>query len=194
MTRAMNVAAESTEPSLILSRPSTRSAAAMLLFASLAFASPIAAQDGTGEKDLLAELQACRSIAVPAERLACFDRASATLVEARDSGEVRLVDREEIQQTQRGLFGFTLPKLDIFGSGNDDEIDMLESTITGVSRYGRNGYRIKIEEGSVWQIDSAPSRLRMPRPGDEIVLKKASLGSFFIRIAGQIGVKGKRVE
>ncbi len=129
MTRAMNVAAESTEPSLILSRPSTRSAAAMLLFASLAFASPIAAQDGTGEKDLLAELQACRSIAVPAERLACFDR-----------------------------------------------------------------YRIKIEEGSVWQIDSAPSRLRMPRPGDEIVLKKASLGSFFIRIAGQIGVKGKRVE
>ena len=87
MTRAMNVAAESTEPSLILSRPSTRSAAAMLLFASLAFASPTSAQDGTGEKDLLAELQACRSIAVPAERLACFDRTSATLVEARDSGE-----------------------------------------------------------------------------------------------------------
>lgn len=143
---------------------------------------------------MLADLQSCRAIAAPDDRLACFDRASATLFAARDSGELRVVDREEVQETRRGLFGFTLPKLGVFGSGDDEQLDMLESTITGVSRYGRNGYRIRIEEGSVWQIESAPSRLRTPKPGDEIVLKKASLNSFFIRIAGQIGVKGKRVE
>ena len=172
-----------------------RTSALALAVSGLASASPGAAQEGDpGRSDMLAELQSCRSILVPMERLACFDRASATLVAARDSGDVRLVDRAEIQQTRRGLFGFTLPKLEIFGSGTGEEMDMLESTITGVGRYGRNGYRIQIEEGSVWQIDSAPSRLRTPRPGDQIVLKRASLGSFFIRIAGQIGVKGKRVE
>ena len=161
----------------------------------LALASPGASQDRSGERpDLLAELQSCREIVDPAARLTCFDRASATLVAARDSGEVRVVDREEVQETRRGLFGFTLPKLDVFGAGDDEELDTLESTITGVSRVGRNGYRIQIEEGSVWQIESAPSRLRTPRPGDAIVLKKASLNSFFIRIAGQIGVKGRRVE
>ena len=176
-------------------RVGARTTAALLLSIGVTFATPASAQDANPARpDLLADLQACRDIDDPARRLACFDRASASLLAARDSGEVRVVDREEVQQTRRGLFGFTLPKLGIFGAGDDEQLDTLESTITGVSRVGRNGYRIRIEEGSVWQIDSAPSRLRTPEPGDAIVLKKASLNSFFIRIAGQIGVKGRRVE
>ena len=166
-----------------------------LVAAGLALGAPAAAQQESAERpDLLADLQSCRNIEDSARRLACFDRAAGSLLAARDSGEVRVVDREEVQETRRGLFGFTLPKLGIFGAGDDEQLDMLESTITGVSRVGRNGYRIQIEEGSMWQVDSAPSRLRVPKPGDAIVLKKASLNSFFIRIAGQIGVKGRRVE
>ena len=176
-------------------RVGPRAAAALLLSIGATFATPASAQDANAARpDLLADLQSCRNIDDPAQRLACFGRASASLLAARDSGEVRVVDREEVQQTRRGLFGFTLPKLGLFGAGDDEQLDTLESTITGVSRVGRNGYRIRIEEGSVWQIDSAPSRLRTPKPGDAIVLKKASLNSFFIRIAGQIGVKGRRVE
>lgn len=167
----------------------------LLLATGVAFGSPAAAQQSNADRpDLLAGLQSCSAIEDPARRLACFDRAAASLLAARDSGEVRVVDREEVQETRRSLFGFTLPKLGIFGAGDDEQLDELESTITGVSRVGRNGYRIRIEEGSTWQIDSAPSRLRTPKPGDAIVLKKASLNSFFIRIAGQIGVKGRRVE
>ena len=172
-----------------------RAAALLLLATGVAFGSPVAAQQSNADRpDLLAGLQSCSAIEDPARRLACFDRAAASLLAARDSGEVRVVDREEVQETRRSLFGFTLPKLGIFGAGDDEQLDELESTITGVSRVGRNGYRIRIEEGSTWQIDSAPSRLRTPKPGDAIVLKKASLNSFFIRIAGQIGVKGRRVE
>ena len=176
-------------------RVGAHAASALLLSIGVAFATPASAQDTNAARpDLLADLQSCRDIDDPARRLACFDRAAGSLLDARDSGEVRVVDREEVQQTRRGLFGFTLPKLGIFGSGDNEQLDTLESTITGVSRVGRNGYRIRIEEGSVWQIDSAPSRLRTPKPGDAIALKKASLNSFFIRIAGQIGVKGRRVE
>lgn len=179
-------------PQLLIRR---RTATPFLLAVGLAFGTPAAAQQSIAERpDLLGDLQSCRSIEDPARRLACFDRAAETLLTARENGDVRVVDREEIQDTRRGLFGFTLPKLGIFGAGDDEQLDMLESTITGVSRVGRNGYRIRIEEGSIWQIDSAPSRLRTPKPGDAIVLKKASLNSFFIRIAGQIGVKGRRVE
>ncbi len=172
-----------------------RSAAFLLFAVGAAFGTPAAAQQLNAERpDLLADLQSCRAIDDSARRLACFDRAAASLLAARESGEVRVVDREEVQETRRSLFGFTLPKLGIFGAGDDEQLDELESTITGVSRVGRNGYRIQIEEGSIWQIESVPSRLRTPRPGDAIVLKKASLTSFFIRIAGQIGVKGRRVE
>ena len=172
-----------------------RSAVLLLVAVGVVFGSPVAAQQSNADRpDLLADLQSCSAIEDPARRLACFDRAAASLLAARDSGEVRVVDREEVQETRRSLFGFTLPKLGIFGAGDDEQLDELESTITGVSRVGRNGYRIRIKEGSTWQIDGAPSRLRTPKPGDAIVLKKASLTSFFIRIAGQIGVKGRRVE
>lgn len=159
-------------------------------------ATPLAAQDAGNERpELLADLEACRAIAEADARLACFDRTSGAIIAANDSGEVRMVDRQAVEETRRGLFGFTLPKIGIFsGSGDDDEMDLLESTISGVSRVGRSGYRITIPEGSVWQINSAPSRLRPPRVGDTVVFKKASLSSFFIRIAGQMGVKGSRVE
>ena len=43
-------------------------------------------------------------------------------------------------------------------------------------------------------MSNVPMRLRPPRVGDEVVFKKAALGSYFIRIAGQTGVKGRRIE
>ena len=53
---------------------------------------------------------------------------------------------------------------------------------------------ITIAEGSKWQMSNVPMRLRTPREGDAVVFKKAALGSYFIRIAGQNGVKGRRIE
>ena len=87
--------------------------AAFLLFAvGAAFGTPAAAQQSNADRpDLLADLQSCRAIDDSARRLACFDRAAASLLAARDSGDVRVVDREEVQETRRSLFGFTLPKL-----------------------------------------------------------------------------------
>ena len=61
-------------------------------------------------------------------RLACFDRAAGSLLAARDSGEVRVVDREEVQETRRGLFGFTLPKLGIFGAGDDEQLELNDAS------------------------------------------------------------------
>ncbi|OBX19142.1 hypothetical protein A9995_08360 [Erythrobacter sp. QSSC1-22B] len=145
--------------------------------------------------DHIAELKACRGIAVEAQRLACFDRSVGAIIAAADSGEVKVVDREDVRETRRSLFGFALPRLGIFGSVDDEEdISMLTSSITGVRRLPRDTYIITIAEGSKWQVNNAPLRLRPPEVGNSIVLKKASLGSFLIRIDGQIGVKGRRIE
>jgi hypothetical protein len=156
-----------------------------------------AQQPAAPQPDYLAALKSCQAVATDAERLACFDRAVATMVTAADGGEVRLVDQEEVRKTRRRLFGFSLPDIGLFGDndGEDDELDTLQSTITSV-RYSRSdAFTFQIEEGgATWQVSNAPARLRPVKPGDKVEFKKAALGSYFIRINGQIGVKGRRVQ
>lgn len=165
--------------------------AAALSIALVGLASPALAQDDS--PGYLDRLATCRSIEEPDARLACYDREVGAVVAASEEGEVRLVDREEVRQTKRKLFGFTIPK-GLFGSDDKEEMDLLETTITRVAPYGRSGYLITTEEGSVWQISNPPMRFNPPKSGQAVVFKRAALGSFFIRVNGQLGVKGVRIE
>jgi len=119
------------------------------------------------------------------------------VVAASDEGEVRIIDREDAKKTKRRLFGFSLPKLGLFGDDDDkdEEIELFQSTITNVSISGRNTVIITIEDGNaVWRIPSAKARTMRAKPGDKVEFKKAALGSYFIRINGRIGVKGRRIR
>jgi hypothetical protein len=166
----------------------------------MAFTAHAQETDGTSDTDYVEALKACQSIAGDAERLACFDRAVSSIVTASDSGEVQVVDKEQVEQTRRSLFGFSLPKLGIF-SGDDDEGDeekkqranLLETSVSSVS-YSRDSIFFGTPEGAVWRISNPPKRLRTVKVGDAVVLKKATMGSFFVRINGQTGVKGRRVR
>ncbi|MBH1944796.1 hypothetical protein I5L01_11185 [Erythrobacter sp. YJ-T3-07] len=171
--------------------PKISVAAAALSIVLATLAAPAQAQeDSPGYLDRLAT---CRAIEDSEARLACYDREVGAVVAASEQGEVRLVDREEVRQTKRKLFGFAIPK-GLFGGDDNDEMDLLETTITRVAPYGRGGYTITTEEGSVWQISNPPMRFAPPKSGQSVVFKRAALGSFFIRINGQLGVKGIRVE
>lgn len=150
-----------------------------------------------GEPDHIASLETCQKIASDTARLACMDAAVSAIVSASRDGDLQIVDGEDVRQTRRRLFGFSLPNLNIFGGddGEEDELDMLESTITSVRYTASDAFQFKIAEGdALWQVSNAPPRLRKVEVGDPVVFKKAALGSYFIRIDDQIGVKGKRVE
>lgn len=166
--------------------------------AALGVATSAGAQE-PGEPDYLDALKNCRAMTDPAARLACFDREVGTMVAATDAGELRIVDRDDITRTRRGLFGFSLPDFGIFGDDDDgpeeESMDMMESTITSVRSIRGDTFIFSIAEGgAVWQISDAPARLATPEVGDSVVFKKASMGSYFIRIDGQIGVKGRRIR
>ncbi len=164
----------------------------------VAGASPSAAQvsQDAAAADYLGGLKQCRAVAEPSARLACFDEAAAAILAAADTGEVQIVDREAVRETRRSLFGFSLPKLGIFGS-NDDEGERLEKTmqseITGVQRLDSDSWRIAIAEGSVWQVSDAHRGFK-PRVGAPVEFERAAMGSYWVRVDGQIGVKGRRVE
>ena len=141
-------------------------------------------------------LKACRAIAADAERLACFDRTLSVVVAAEESGDLRVVDKEQAQKTRRKLFGFSLPDLGIFGGEDDDagEDDLFQTTITSARRLSSKRWTFTTAEGAVWQINDAPRRLRSIKEGQSVEFKEASLGTFFIRINGQMGVKGRRIR
>lgn len=159
-----------------------------------------AQEDKPTTTDHVAALRACQAEADGARKLACLERASGALVAAVDSGDLRLVDRQQREKQRRGLFGFSLP--DIFGGDDDDKdgkpemeaMQTLVSTITSVRQIDRKTYVFRIAEANAeWRIDEAPSRFIMPKVGETVEFKKAAMNSYFIRVGKQIGVKGKRI-
>lgn len=156
---------------------------------------PLSAEETPPAADHLSGLRACLQIADPSTRLACYDGAAKAVVSASDDGRLKIVDQAEIRRTRRGLFGFSLPDLGIFGGGDEEpDMEMLETTVASVRYTGSDSFVFRTPEGGLWQVTNAPSRLNEVKVGDPVVLKKASLGSYFVRIKGQLGVKGKRIE
>ena len=145
---------------------------------------------------LVAGLRSCRAIAATGERVACYDNKVGALLGAVDSGDVRLIDREQMRKTKRQLFGITVPDIDILRGDANDEAEvseLFETTIASGRQTGPATWRFTTEEGAVWEINNPPRKLAPIKPGDKVAFKRASLGYYFIRINGQIGVKGRRV-
>ena len=177
-----------------------RHRAAICACAALALYPAAAAAQDAGEASALDPLKACQAMTDPAARLACYDAAVADVVTASDQGDLHVVDAETVRETRRGLFGFSLPDLGIFGGGDDDGdeddgLDMLETTVTSVRYFTPRSFTFRIAEGDArWEVSDAPSRLMKVESGDPVVIEKGALSSYFIRFDGQNGVKGRRVE
>jgi len=181
----------------------TRTAtAACALLATFTVSAPLVAKDeaAPGENSYVTALRTCQGKTDPAERLACYDTAVAAMVAASSEGEVRVVDAEAVRQTRRKLFGFTLPDLGIFGGDSDkdnpekaEEFTTLNTTIAGVRASGKT-LAVTTAEGAEWQLDELPARLMKPRVGQTLEIKKGALSSYFLRINGQKGIKGRRVQ
>lgn len=170
------------------------------LTASLMTVSPAVAQEqrqkGTSIQNspLIGKLETCTAITDNADRLACFDREVGALVGATNEGEVKVVQTEDIAQARRRLFGFSLPNIGLFGDASEDEITLLQSTITKVQQVGPKEWHIWIEEGNAqWQMKGTSIRTRAPKVGDPVEFKPATMGTYWIRVDGRNGVRGNRI-
>ena len=108
-------------------------------FVLLVVAAPAAAKDKEPppRPAQVQELYNCRDIADSAARLACFDREVGELQAADTKRDITFADRETVKKTRRGLFGFTLPSLGLFGGdGDEDEIKSVETTVASSSQVG----------------------------------------------------------
>lgn len=154
-----------------------------------------AAAQATAERPAaLNRLVECRAIGDAAQRLACYDTAAEALDSAERQGEVVVVDRGQLREARRGLFGFDLPSMPSFLSRGEAEerIEAVETTLVRASQSGDGKWTFVLADGSTWrQVDSAPVRFRN-REGMPVRIRRASLGSYQLLVDGSRAVRARR--
>ncbi|MEG3177195.1 hypothetical protein U1872_13210 [Sphingomonas sp. RB3P16] len=174
--------------------------AALLIPALLAAPLPAAAQAVENRGDaLVSAIAACRTVAED-QRLACYERTSAALIGARDRREIRIVDRETVQRAKRSLFGFSLPHLNLFGTGKEDpradsdtDVKEITSTVTSVRQAAYGLWSFGLTEGGEWQSIRESTSFE-PHRGDTITIKAGILGHYTARIGKDRAVDVKRLR
>jgi hypothetical protein len=162
-------------------------AVAFIAGGGLAWAKPMPAGNPRSVQSLLD----CRAIADSAQRLACYDKAAGTIAEAISKKDLVLIDKERATAAKRSLFGFSVP--DFAGLLGGGDIQQIEGTVTGVGNNSDGGWTIRMSDGSLWtQTDDTPVALP-PRHGDKVIVKRGTLGSYFLRLGNQPGFKVRRI-
>lgn len=141
------------------------------------------------------DVTACRAIQDEKARLDCYDRTVGALSSQVQARDVVVLNRAEVRRTRRSLFGFNLPRLPFFGGGGgggEDDIDEITSTITSASPLANGRYRVVLEDGAVWRTTEAV--VTIPRAGRPITLKKAMMGSYFMKVGNGRSVRAMRIN
>ena len=170
---------------------------ALIVPSTLGFANVVAAKDKSPPPpQAWQEVVKCRDVADPAARLACFDSQVGKLEQATAKGDVVMADRASVRETKKGLFGFKLPSLGIFGGGDadKDEVNSIEGTIAAARPFGYGSWRITLEDGSIWEQTDDERPVFDPARGNKVKVYKGALGTFRMNIDGQRAIKVRRVE
>ncbi|MBO9379415.1 hypothetical protein GG804_21815 [Sphingomonas histidinilytica] len=170
----------------------------VILAAALAVTAPASAEKTHERPELFRNLLNCRAITDNAARLACYDQSASALEQAEAKKDLVVVDRKEIRETRKSLFGFTLPKIGLFGGGDKEEgddkdaITELQSSVQAARMIGGGNWSLSLVDGGTWETMSALNDA--PRSGDKVRIKKASLGSYLGQVGINRGVRFRRVE
>ncbi len=174
-------------------------AGGLLAATTLPMSAPASAKDdskaGLKRPAIFEDLVNCREVEDPDERLACYDDKVAALDEAQKKDDIIVTDRAAVKEAKRGLFGFNLPKIKIFGGGDDDkdEIKEIDGIIASVSSRGGK-WLITLEDGAKWQQISSERLALPPKAGMPVHIRKAAFGSFLVNIRGQRSIRMRRVN
>lgn len=169
-----------------------------MIFAAALAALPAAAaaqsdDDAPERPELFEALVRCRAIAHESARLRCFDAAAANLQQAAERRDLVVVDRQQVRENRRRLFGLPLPDLGgVFGDDDEDEVDSIESTIVSASQIDYGRWVVRLEDGSTWVQTDNEIIAGRPRPGQPVRVNRAALGTYMMRVNNQPGVRVRR--
>lgn len=163
----------------------------------LLFLAEHAGAQTTGGDGVLQSLLRCRALPSPEAQLDCFNKATSTLEAAVRTKEVTILDRQDVRKARRSLFGFTLPRIPLFGErdkdGTREDFEQLETTIAGTRTLANGRFEIRLAEGdAVWATTDPMSF--PPKTGSKIRIRRGALGNYFLNIQGERSVRGMRLR
>lgn len=146
-------------------------------------------------------IYACAEITDDSERLACYDETVGRFEAAEASGEVTTISKAEVEELQKDSFGFSLPSIPRivmpkFGGGDEDgELKTVTVAVTEVERLRYDNLRVTLENGQVWEQTDGKRIQFSKRLGVESAsIKRASLGSFMMKLDGGSSFRVKRLR
>lgn len=142
---------------------------------------------------------ACRAITDGPARLACYDSNVEALQGAEARRDIVVVDRAAVQKTRRSLFGFSLPSLDLFGGGgggkpgkaDEDEVKEVTEPVRSARQDGEGNWIVVLESGATWHQTEGQLALA-PKVGASVTIRRGAIGSYWMKVGAQPGVKVKR--
>lgn len=150
----------------------------------------------------LAKVYACAGISGAQERLACFDAAVAGLKQAETKGAVAVVSPETQAAAAKQAFGFAdggaaaqAAKAAAKGApAPAPEPDVVAVKITEAVKGRDNRHRFTLDNGQVWeQVETDKVQGLKPLPASAEI-RKASLGSFMMKINDGRAIRVRRVK
>lgn len=160
----------------------------------IALAFPGFAAIAAPRAELVNKLVECRTMTDPDKRLACYDAQVAALDAAEKSKDLVIMDRQQVRETRRSLFGFLLPQ---FNPGGDkaesaDDIKEIDAAIISAQRTSGNGWSFVLSDGAgTWTTTDA--LFSPPRRGDKVHIKKGMMGGFLGSVGNSDGIRLRRV-
>ncbi|MEG3182284.1 hypothetical protein [Sphingomonas sp. LT1P40] len=172
----------------------------LALAVTAAAAPPAAAQErttGEGQGGVIVDaIAACRTVTDSTARLACFDKAAGDLAAARERKDLVVLDRAEVQKTRRSLFGFTLPRIKLFGGGDDEDnkedIPEINGRVAGVLQIAADRWQVTLDDDTRW-ITTESARGFPPRSGEAVRIQRGALGSYNASFNKRRSLKVRRI-
>ncbi len=161
---------------------------------------------GSASTMLIDQLTDCREQTVDADRLACFDRTVAAVVDARRKKDIVILDRTEVRKAKTSLFGFSLPSIKLFGGGKDDEqLKQLVGTMRSSTVLQGGLIRFELDDvstgegtakdgGNTSLWETVEQVMLPPRRGDTVTIKAGALGSYVATAPGRRSARVRRIR
>jgi hypothetical protein len=93
------------------------------------------------------------------------------------------------------LFGFSLPKLKLFGNEDNEEAEAeFVTKVDSAYQKSPGKWTVVLDGGARWSQIDTQVLPRNPAKGMEIKIRKAAMGSYFANIGGQRAIRMIRVN
>ena len=137
----------------------------------------------------------CRKLTDRDARLDCYDKATDAFEQAQASGQVVVVDREQVRAVKRQAFGFNMPSLNLFARGpKEEQVDKVEVKLASAHQDPTGKWAMITDEDAVWRQIDTTELYNPPHAGSTLLIRKAMLGSFFCKVDGQTAIRCARSQ